>query len=278
MGYPYPRSAHSTPWHGGGFLPTTPGGAHDNLVDSPLSSAARPEERWGVDTRWFVGACYGPVLDPLHAGVVNCKPKVNPLIAPAPEDRNKRDYLTWNMLFSSAFVHRSNEPAHQSWISGRDAPATFPRLSSLRIISRRFPWFVDVHARNPGIGVTCGDAIDTLAAFFMTQTPGKEYEVCSRADQMRISTAYHHNRSMADNVPGGRLGSGLRRCDWLGEQTMFDGIEADQEYVRERLSLSRSQRDMPCIFVLNCEKRLPMTADELRAEGLRGSRPSSRAE
>ncbi|KAI5122375.1 hypothetical protein M0805_004132 [Coniferiporia weirii] len=278
MEYAYPRSAHSTPWHGGGYLPETPGRTAEPLPDQ-RRGAERPELRWGgVDTRWMIGTAYSPVLDPLLVSVVGCKPKVNPLIGSPPDDPKKRDYLTWNMLYPSSYVHRSNEPENQSWMGGRDAPATFPRLNSLRIISRQFTWFIDVRARNPEVGVTCGDVIDTVSAFLMKTAPQKEFEACSRADQVGIGAAYHHNRSMSSGVPGGALGSGLRRCDFLRESTTFYGIEADQEYVRTRMSLNHSQRDMPCIFVLNCERSLPRTEDELRAEGMRGSRPSSRGE
>lgn len=55
VAYAYPRSVHNTPWRGGGYLPTTPGGASDNLPDS-FDRAARPDQGVGVvDTRWFSG-------------------------------------------------------------------------------------------------------------------------------------------------------------------------------------------------------------------------------
>ncbi|THH06677.1 hypothetical protein EW145_g3923 [Phellinidium pouzarii] len=218
--HPYSRSTHSTPWHGGGFLPVTPGGTTEPLPDH-WGIAERPEMRRGnLDTRWMVGSNYGPVLEPLLVGVVKCRPKVNPLLSPPPDDPTKRDYLNWNMLFSSAYVQRSNEPQDQSWIKGRDSPATFPRLGTLRIISRRFPWFIDVRARDPAIGITCGDVIDTLSAFFSELTLQQEFEARSKADQAKISEAYHHNRSRSHDVPGGRMGIGLRRVEQASTEVM----------------------------------------------------------
>lgn len=173
------------------------------------------------------------------------------------------------MLFPTSYVHRSKDREDVSWMNGRQAPATFPRIKSLRIISRYFSWFIDVKSRDPDIGVTCGEVIDTLAKFFQRQAPQAEYNACSKAEQAQIAKAYHTNRSRSRDVPGGSLGQGLRRCDFLGDRTMYGGIEADQEYVRQRLQLGQSKRDFPCIFVLRCEGRFPQTVDELRAADAR---------
>lgn len=175
------------------------------------------------------------------------------------------------MLFSSAYVHRSTEADNRSWMTGRDEPATFPRVSSLRLISRQFTWVIDVKARRRSNGVTCEDVIDQLSDFFQSSCPKAEFQEASRAFQGQVSAAYHMNRSRMDGVPGGRLGQGLRRCDWLLDHTMFDGIELDVEYVRDRMSLHAS-RDIPCMFVLNCARRLGMTPEEIRAHDSRETR------
>ena len=69
-----------------------------------------------------------------------------------------------------------------------------------------------------------------------------------------------------DEVPGGRLGNGMRRLDFLGYFSMWGGIEVNERYVKERLALRGNKREERCIFVLRCEKRLPLTAEE-RARG-----------
>ncbi|OCB89046.1 hypothetical protein A7U60_g3854 [Sanghuangporus baumii] len=269
------RSTHTTPWHGGGFLP-------EEMAEHPYDRAARPELRSGmVDTRWFTGKDYGPALDPLLAGVVGCAFKINPLLAPPPEDPQKRPYLTWNMLFSSAYVHRSDERTSQSWMKGREAPATFPRLSQLRIISKSFPWFIEVKAHSRSRGVTCGDVIEAISAFLLERTGASEYNSLPQSEQTKVAASYHHNRSMADDVPGGRLGAGMLRCDFLCEDTMWGGLDVDPKYVAERLQISgRSKREANNVFVLICEKRLPMTSEERREQAARGanaSRAASRA-
>lgn len=220
----------------------------------------------------------GPVLDPFLVAVVKCIPKVNPLLTPAPEDLASRNYLTWNMLFPSNYVHRSNEPGHLSWSEGRDTPATFPRLTALRLISHQFPWFVDIVARNRNVGVTCGEVIDQLSDFLNTPCSKSEYHAVPAEKRRQIDAAYYNNRGMSHDVPGGRLGQGLKYLDFLREDSEFGGIEVDTSYVRERMSLRNNSRDLSCVFVVHCSKRLGQTQDEVTAHGLRGSRPPSRAE
>lgn len=155
-------------------------------------------------------------------------------------------------------------------MKGRDAAATFPRLTSLRLISRKFAWFIDIVASDPTLGVSCGDVIDTLSDFFRNFTGEEDYSSRSKIEQNIIREAYWRNRGSADDdVPGGRLGSGMRRMDFLGMDTMWGGVEVNERYVKERLALHGNKRDASCIFVLKCERRLPLTVDEIRAERAR---------
>ncbi|EJC98730.1 uncharacterized protein FOMMEDRAFT_23539 [Fomitiporia mediterranea MF3/22] len=281
-------SAHTTPWMGGGFdlPPETPGEFNEPLDPYDRHPpAARPQSGFGtIDTRWFTGASYGPVLDPLLASVVKCSFKINPLLLPPPEDPTKRPYLTWNMLFSTSYVHRSDERQNQSWLKGRDAPATHPRLTSLRLISRHFTWFIEVKARNKNVGVTCGELVEKLSSFLLEMIRKDDFESLSRTDQGRVTESYYYNRERHEDVPGGRLGNGMRRVDLLLDKTTWGGMEVDQRYVKERMSLlgvnddedgagrrRRREREVVGIFLLNCERRLPMTEDERRAEAERAS-------
>ena len=93
--------------------------------------------------------------------VVGAHPKLNPLIQPLADDSD-RPYIQWNMLFPTSDCRRSVDPAHVSWSSGRGDPATFPRVTNLRLVSDTYPWMIDVHARDPDIGVTCGEVDDFI--------------------------------------------------------------------------------------------------------------------
>ena len=141
-----------------------------------------------------------------------------------------------------------------SWSEGRDDPATFPRVTSLRIMSRSFPWIVDIRAGNPSIGVTCADVIDQLSAFLLGTQQQSDFESESMSKQRLISQTYYENRSAGDGVPGGRMGRAMCKIDWLGRDTMFDGLERDTEFVRHQTSLN-SKKDIACMWVLRCGKR-----------------------
>ena len=123
--------------------------------------------------------------------------------------------------------------------------------------------------------------IEAISSFFLERTGRGDYDALSRLEQVKVASSYHHNRSMADDVPGGRLGSGMLRADYLCEDTMWGGIEVDQKYVAERLQISgRMKREPNNIFVLICEKRLPMSSEERREQAARGAnipRAASRA-
>ena len=87
----------------------------------------------------------GPVLQSRLAKIVGACIKLNPLLAP-PSDTH--DYLRWNMLFHASNCYRTTEP-QQSWVKGRNAPAPFPRLTHICIISRAFPWMIHTRAEQP---------------------------------------------------------------------------------------------------------------------------------
>ncbi|KAN0073725.1 hypothetical protein V8E55_011979, partial [Tylopilus felleus] len=90
-----------------------------------------------------------PTVEQMDPSYSLAWPKFNPLLAP-PFDTH--DYLRRNMLFHTNNCYWTTEP-QRSWVKGRNAPATFPRLTYIRIISRAFPWMIHARADNPELGV-----------------------------------------------------------------------------------------------------------------------------
>jgi hypothetical protein len=163
------------------------------------------------------------------------------------------------MLFPSSHCQRSTDPSHISWKKGREEPATFPWVTSLRLVSETFPWVLEIRAREPEVGVTCGDVIETIGDNFGKYTNQHEYSVLPASKKRALAVSYRHNRSRAHGVPGGRLGEGLRRLDWLCSERMFGGIDRNDRLVK------RLCGDMlPYTFELKCMNRYPMTAEEIR--------------
>jgi hypothetical protein len=176
------------------------------------------------------------------------------------------------MLFSSSHCLRSTDPPHKSWTNGRGEPATFPRVTHIRIISKAFPWMINIHARDKSIGATCAEVIDGIADYLQKLSSGSEYNALPRSRQKAIKDAYNHNRAPAHGVPGGVLGEGLRRLDWLCQDTVYGGIERDDNFVRAQCGDVLS-----CTFVLKCIHRYPLTEREIQEQAQREQSQRSRA-
>jgi hypothetical protein len=78
-------------------------------------------------------------------------------------------------------------------------------------------------------------------------------ELESAPNQRYITRTYWYNCSTAPDVPGGRLGDGVRRVDCLLGHTMFGGMERNDNLVRPR----RGDDMLPHTFELICEERYP---------------------
>ena len=199
---------------------------------------------------------------------VGAKLEINPLLLPIGDD-DERPHLRWNMLFSTAHCHRSTDPTHRSWSNGRQEPATFPRVTALRLVSDVFPWILDIKATNTAVGVTCGDVIEQLSDHLQRRLRKEDYEGATGVKRRAIRDAYHHNRSRSAGVPGGQLGDGLKALDWLGSQTMFGGVLLNETLVRDRFNVV-----MPCMLELVCVER-PLVADDEPEEPRRARRRST---
>ncbi|KAH9170820.1 hypothetical protein EDB89DRAFT_1907499 [Lactarius sanguifluus] len=250
----------------------------------PAAPPRQPErltraERYDKIGHFAAGPHYGPVLEPILIKAVGTKLEINPLLLPIGDD-DERAHLRWNMLFSTAHCHRSTDPTHRSWSNGRQEPATFPRVTDIRLVSNVFPWILDIKAASPAIGVTCGDVIEQLSDHLQRRLRKEDYEGASGAKRRAIRDAYHYNRSRNAGVPGGQLGDGLKALDWLGPQTMFGGMQMNDALVLDRFNVV-----MPCMLELVCIER-PLIVDEedeprrsrRRSRHMSTSRPPSRVD
>lgn len=129
--------------------------------------------------------------------------------------------------------------------------ATFPHISQINIISKSFPWIIEIHSRHPSKGVRCSDIVEGLHAHFLVHL------ICTDTDHLQpeefeqMSRAFKESRRNEQSVMTHTLTAGkhpgLLRVDWLGQNTMFGGLERDEEYVKERLGVYD-----PSYFVLRC--------------------------
>jgi hypothetical protein len=170
------------------------------------------------------------------------------------------------MLFPTAQCQRSSDPGHRSWAAGRFAPATWPRVKSIRLISHHFPWEIQITAEDPSLGVTCQDVIEGIHEFMYGRVSSQQLDNASQHHKRIVGQSYWHNRSTARDVPGGRLHNTLLRCDWLGLHTRFGGIILADDRLLKDVACGA---DLPCTFELKCLQRYAMSEDEVKEHDAR---------
>ena len=192
----------------------------------------------------------GVVLDPLQFTVLKAKVAVNPLLMPTTDDDPKKKSIIWNVLFDTNQAHLSTDRSSRSWNEGRDDPATFPRLTSVRLCSPCFPWIIDVSNQH---GVTCGDVLDKLFDFFNRIIDKTEWESFPDTFKASVGAAYKWNRSTARGAPGGRYyGPAIKRGDILRTYTVWKGLVCDEKYVADQMGTPPG-----CTLVVVLESREP---------------------
>ena len=182
-------------------------------------------------------------MTPFQVAILDATLIVNPLLSPGGDNPPPdRVFLEYNVLFPVGRAHRSIDPPSRSWSIGRHSPATSPRVSQLRIISREFPWVLEIEASRPQHGVTCLDVLEGIYEQLQDMVPRQHIAaltgVKGDTHRRKLYEIYHYNRSTARDAPGGSLGDGVRRGDWLINNVMFDGLVNDPKYVQEKLGIS----------------------------------------
>lgn len=160
---------------------------------------------------------------------MNLTLEINPLLLPPPEDHASRPFLKYNLLFPVSSTHRSDDAPSRSWTKGRHAPATFPRVSSLLLISHEFPWVIPIDATVSLRGVTCHDVLTQLHEALKAKLSKSLWRRLTPNKQRELGDRYHRNRSTWSGAPGGDLGSGIRRVDYLNDKVIWDGLSGGAE-------------------------------------------------
>ena len=97
-------------------------------------------------------------------------------------------------------------------------------------------------------GVTVGDVCDKLYTEHQRHMGGAEWDAA--VDMKRPMTkAYQWNRSTNPGAPGGVMGEGLRRIDWMMKNTYFAGLMEDRATLEARVGHG-IERAHPATFVL----------------------------
>jgi hypothetical protein len=205
------------------------------------------------------------VLNPFIASIVHPEFLMNPMLLFPPPEKKNSTAMIWNMLYPGSYARLPNDPSGESWFEKRIEPATFPRMSSIRIISRVFPWTIEVNAEANGIAVTCRDVVDQLHKYLCVLLGPIEMDDVTPEHRKAMSAAFRANRSQDIPAEVFRDSIGMRRIDWLCKNTMFEGLEEDKVYIEERLLVF-----VPGTFVLRCgiSTMMAPTQRRLRAKSI----------
>ena len=85
-----------------------------------------------------------------------------------------------------------------------------------------------MEARDIGIGVTCGEVINSIGQQMFKFSDKRDHERLTLSLHQEVGNAYRRNRSREPGVPGSQLDGWI----FLRQDTMFAGIEVNNRVVK----------------------------------------------
>ncbi|KAJ6521919.1 hypothetical protein DFH09DRAFT_212229 [Mycena vulgaris] len=120
-----------------------------------------------------------------------------------------------------------NEIAPATYMPVRHLFATASSATHVRLISKSFPWSIDVMSNTP---VTCEAVWDALYAALQQHIADSEWGIVVGDKKLR-ETIEKAAKKRVDSDPDARL----KRIDWLGGNTIFKGLDRMEEFQDQRL-------------------------------------------
>lgn len=129
------------------------------------------------------------------------------------------------------------EPSSEAAISNatyyayRHAHATVTQASHVRLISKDFPWSIDI--KTPGHPVTCDDVWGALHAALQQPLADSEWGALSHdpSKARKVQKSAKQRQTEIDKEK-----KGLKRVDWVADSYIFRGLEKDDEFAKRRLA------------------------------------------
>ncbi|TFK21894.1 hypothetical protein FA15DRAFT_623280 [Coprinopsis marcescibilis] len=203
-----------SPWYpqngGGGFVPN-----HAPPVHGFIPPHNQPYPQWGGQA--YTDAYGGQ--PPIAAQYSAKFPTLHPILA------NDTTKLRFDLKRNP-----QSEILASTYYSNRNLPAKATPTNKFRIISKSFPWSIDISP--PGVNVTVGMVWDALYACLQEPIQDSEWGliILDKKAKERIEAAAK-KRTEADPSSDKRI----KRIDYLGDVTLFKGLEKDDDYAKTRL-------------------------------------------
>ena len=128
--------------------------------------------------------------------------------------------------------HPSTEAAipNATYYAYRHAHALATQASHIRLISKDFPWSVDI--KTTGHPVTCDDVWNALYAALQQPLADSEWGALSHdpSNARKVQKAAKQRQSEVDKDKN------LKRVDWVTDSFIFRGLEKDDDFAKRRLA------------------------------------------
>ncbi|KAJ7451742.1 hypothetical protein B0H11DRAFT_875032 [Mycena galericulata] len=127
-----------------------------------------------------------------------------------------------------------------TFLPNRHLFATANSSSHVRLISKSFPWSIDVVSNTP---VTCEAIWDALHAALQQHLADSEWGIVIGDKKLRDTIEKAAKKRVESDAD-----SRLKRIDWLGGQTIFKGLDKIEEF--QELRLLPGAEDCPETWVV----------------------------
>lgn len=124
-----------------------------------------------------------------------------------------------------------------------EAPLTSPPTSAIKVISKDFPWEIDVESADEQTPVTIADLLNAVHDTLQKHITNSEWWIVTDKVRDAVSNQYVKNcdRSSAANPRKYEIekprekSEGLRRVDWLLNNVVLMGLERDDVFAAQRV-------------------------------------------
>ena len=122
-----------------------------------------------------------------------------------------------------------------TYIAYRHAHASATQASHVRLISKDFPWSIDIKTNSQP--VTCDDVWNALHVALQQPLADSEWGIISYdpSRARKVQKAIKQRQSEIDKDKG------LKRVDWLADSFIFRGLEKDDDFAKRRLAYVDSE-------------------------------------
>jgi len=137
------------------------------------------------------------------------------------------------------------------------ASITNPAVAGIKIISKNFPWEIDVESDRSSAPITVEDVITSIHEALDKHIASSEWWIVTDEVRNRVAKQYERNCDASSGSSRHRgevekprhRSEGVRRIDWLLDNFVMKGLEKDDAFIQKRIP-DRATRENTWSLVL----------------------------